>query len=72
MAYVNRMRDAGVRVHLMEGPQQGHGFIYSYQDTKYARSALPRINQIMAKTVPPGYWDTRKVRTNLRALSASP
>jgi len=53
MAYVNRMRDAGVTVHLIEGPQQGHGFIYLYPDTKYAKATLPQINKIMRDYIGP-------------------
>ncbi|AMV48395.1 hypothetical protein ATN79_47960 [Paraburkholderia caribensis] len=47
MAYVNRMLDAGVSVQVIEGPQQGHGFIYTYPNTAYAKATLPEINRIM-------------------------
>jgi acetyl esterase len=53
MAYVNRMRDAGVTVHLIEGPQQGHGFIYLYPNTRYSRGAMPEINRIMRGYIGP-------------------
>lgn len=53
IAYVNRMRDAGGKVHLIEGPQQGHGFIYLYPDTKYAQATLPEINRIMRSYIGP-------------------
>lgn len=45
--YANRMREAGCTVHLEEGPQQGHGFIYLNSKTAYATEALPRMNQII-------------------------
>ncbi|GAA3548377.1 hypothetical protein GCM10022222_34950 [Amycolatopsis ultiminotia] len=47
MAYVNRLRDAGVPVHLFEGPQQGHGFRYLYPDTQYSPETRPQIDKIM-------------------------
>lgn len=53
MLYVNRMREAGVPVHLIEGPQQGHGFIYLYPNTAYAKSALPEINRIVRSYIGP-------------------
>lgn len=51
--YANRMRDAGCTVHFIEGPQQGHGFIYLHADTKYARQATPEINRIMRSYIGP-------------------
>ncbi|MEK6313731.1 MAG: alpha/beta hydrolase fold domain-containing protein [Burkholderia gladioli] len=53
MAYVNRMRDAGVTVQLIEGAQQGHGFIYTYPNTAYAKATLPEINRIMRSYIGP-------------------
>lgn len=53
MLYVNRMRDAGVEVQLMVGPQQGHGFLYLYPNTEYAKSALPQINRIVRSYIGP-------------------
>ncbi|WP_082469321.1 alpha/beta hydrolase [Sciscionella sediminilitoris] len=53
LAYVHRMRDAGVRVHLFEGPQQGHGFLYLHRDTDYAKATLPEINRIMRSYIGP-------------------
>lgn len=53
MAYVNRLRDAGVPVNLIEGPQQGHGFIYKYPNTKYSRETRPKIDQIMRSFIGP-------------------
>lgn len=53
MAYVNRMRDAGVEVHLIEGEGQGHGFIYLYPDTSYATKTKPRIDAIMRSYIGP-------------------
>lgn len=53
MLYVNRMRDAGVQVHLIEGPQQGHGFIYLYPNTQYSRTTRPQINAIMRSYIGP-------------------
>ena len=46
------MRDAGCTVHFIEGPQQGHGFLYSY-DTGYAKKALPEINKIIRSYIGP-------------------
>ncbi|MES2257418.1 MAG: alpha/beta hydrolase [Pseudomonadota bacterium] len=53
MLYVGRMRDAGVTVHLIEGPQQGHGFLYLYPDTAYAKSAMPEINRLVRSYIGP-------------------
>ncbi|MEC3993753.1 alpha/beta hydrolase [Actinacidiphila sp. DG2A-62] len=53
MAYVDRMRDAGVKVHLIEGPQQGHGFIYLYPQTAYSRTTRPKIDAIMRSYIGP-------------------
>jgi acetyl esterase/lipase len=53
MAYVSRMRDSDVEVHLIVGPQQGHGFIYTYPNTRYARETFPRINSIMRSYIGP-------------------
>ncbi|GAB5101252.1 alpha/beta hydrolase [Caballeronia sp. HLA56] len=53
MAYVSRMRDAGVNVQLIEGAQQGHGFIYLYPNTAYAKATLPEINRIMRSYIGP-------------------
>jgi acetyl esterase len=54
MAYVNRLREAGVPVDLFEGPHQGHGFLYTYPDTRYSRTTRPRIDRIMRRYIGPG------------------
>lgn len=51
--YANRMRDAGCTVHMVEGPQQGHGFLYLHANTRYARETLPGINRIMRSYIGP-------------------
>ncbi|MDP3737512.1 MAG: alpha/beta hydrolase [Hyphomonadaceae bacterium] len=56
--YYNRLRDAGVDVTYIEGPQQPHGGIYSInpvtgQPTKYSRETVPLINKIMRRYIGP-------------------
>lgn len=63
IAYVNRMRDAGVKVHLIEGPQQGHGFIYLYPDTQYSKETRPKIDKIMRRYIGPRALDRRPSRS---------
>lgn len=53
MLYVSRMRDVGVHVDLIEGPQQGHGFLYLYPNTEYAKATLPVINRIVRSYIGP-------------------
>lgn len=56
--YASRMRDAGVEVTLIEGPQQPHGGIYAFnpktgQRTRYSQETLPKIAEIMRRHIGP-------------------
>ena len=51
IAYVNRLRDVGVKVDLLVGPQQGHGFLYQYPNTAHAMETRPKIAEIMRRYI---------------------
>ena len=56
--YRDRLRDAGTTVHYIEGPQQGHGFLYfrnlkTHQPTEYSKQTLPKINALIRSYIGP-------------------
>lgn len=57
--YAGRLRDAGVEVHYIEGPQQGHGFSMgrdpeSGEYTGAAAVARKQIGEVFARHIGPG------------------
>jgi acetyl esterase len=58
-AFAARLREAGVDVTYIEGPQQPHAGIYAInpktgQPTRYSRETLPKINALMRRYIGPG------------------
>jgi acetyl esterase len=62
--FANRLRDAGVELHYIEGAQQGHGHLYARHPqtgapTTYSRETVPKINEIMCGYIGPIEGDGR-------------
>jgi acetyl esterase len=56
--FATRLREAGVEVTYIEGPQQPHGGIYALnrttgQPTRYSQQTLPKINALMRRYIGP-------------------
>lgn len=57
-AYAARLREAGIEVTYIEGPQQPHGGIYAFnpvtrQPTRYSTETLPKIAEMMRRYIGP-------------------